>query len=497
MDGLGIVANIAAVLDLSAKVATLCFQYSTSVASARGDIKRLQSHINGLAVALRAGKRLVEGPNSRPLVASRELAASLQVCTDELRRMHDKLELGTGHEAMHRFGLRALKWPFSSREVEDIITNLERHEKTILLGLQIDQTNLLLRISEKIESMALQATQDISIARKPNFVICSYEQLLQPAVDLVVPQQPVILPGYIPIAIHPPNEVGAARSRQGGHEQPRSTAVPCGLTLLPSGHPSPPCSTFKKTVLKSDTLMTLSNSCRNHVTRSSEDLSVFDDAKIYYGSLERHLNKACPRSRTYSQNSLLNRFRRIDSTEPFRRGSHSILSSPADVPRLRKALPKFEAFGGLLSGTEVSRGHITLKRPNRQWDYPYGWAPQQVLAWMGLARYGFDEESHRLAYKWLFVIIKVFVDFNGAVVEKYDTTRPLDPHRVNAEYGNQGLDFKGVAREGFGWVNASYVYGLQTITTHMRRALSTVTPYETLSRATRQLQEKDLAELTP
>ncbi|KAI8410918.1 hypothetical protein FOFC_07512, partial [Fusarium oxysporum] len=169
MDGLGIVANIAAVLDLSAKVATLCFQYSTTVASARGDIKRLQSHVSGLAVALRAGKQLVEGPNSRPLVASRELAASLQL--------------------------------------EGIITNLERHEKTILLGLQIDQTNLLLRISERIEGMALKATHDMSIARKPNFVICSYEQLLQPAVNLVVPQQPVILPGYIPIAIHPPNEV--------------------------------------------------------------------------------------------------------------------------------------------------------------------------------------------------------------------------------------------------------------------------------------------------
>lgn len=47
----------------------------------------------------------------------------------------------------------------------------------------------------------------------------------------------------------------------------------------------------------------------------------------------------------------------------------------------------------------------------------------------------------------------------------------------------------------FGWVNASYVYGLQTITAHMRRALGTLTPYETFSRASGQLQEKDFAEL--
>jgi alpha,alpha-trehalase len=112
------------------------------------------------------------------------------------------------------------------------------------------------------------------------------------------------------------------------------------------------------------------------------------------------------------------------------------------------ALPKFEAFGGLLSGTQESRGEIGLDRPNRQWDYPYGWAPQQMLAWTGLYRYGYTEEAERLAYKWLFMITKAFVDFNGVVVEKYDVTRPIDPHRVDAEYGNQGLDFKGVAKEG-------------------------------------------------
>lgn len=112
------------------------------------------------------------------------------------------------------------------------------------------------------------------------------------------------------------------------------------------------------------------------------------------------------------------------------------------------ALPKFEAFGGLLSGTEESRGVIGLERPNRQWDFPYGWAPQQMLAWTGLIRYGYQEDAERLAYKWLFMITKAFVDFNGVVVEKYDVTRPIDPHRVDAEYGNQGLDFKGVAKEG-------------------------------------------------
>ncbi|KAL1856348.1 hypothetical protein VTK73DRAFT_8305 [Phialemonium thermophilum] len=172
------------------------------------------------------------------------------------------------------------------------------------------------------------------------------------------------------------------------------------------------------------------------------------------------------------------------------------VSSPKQAAAMvTKALPKFEASGGLLSGTKESRGEISLERPNRQWDYPYGWAPQQMLAWTGLYRYSFTEEAERLAYKWLFMITKAFVDYNGVVVEKYDVTRPVDPHRVDAEYGNQGLDFQGVATEGFGWVNASYVYGLQIVNAHMRRALGTLTPYETFVRAVEENKNKTLAEL--
>lgn len=125
------------------------------------------------------------------------------------------------------------------------------------------------------------------------------------------------------------------------------------------------------------------------------------------------------------------------------------LATPAQAASLVKnAIQLLEVAGGLVSGTEKSRGEIGLHRPNRQWDYPYGWAPQQMLAWSGLERYGYYEDAQRLAYKWLFMMTKAFVDFNGVVVEKYDVTRLVDPHRVDAEYGNQGLDFKGVAKEG-------------------------------------------------
>lgn len=161
------------------------------------------------------------------------------------------------------------------------------------------------------------------------------------------------------------------------------------------------------------------------------------------------------------------------------------VASPKQAAALvLKGIPKFELFGGLVSGTEKSRGEIHIARPNRQWDYPYAWAPQQILAWSGLLKYGYIDEAHRLCYKWLYMVTKAFVDFNGVVVEKYDVTREKDPHTVEAEYGNQGADFKGVPREGFGWVNASYVYGLKILPVHMKRALGTVTPWHVFEEKT-------------
>lgn len=141
-----------------------------------------------------------------------------------------------------------------------------------------------------------------------------------------------------------------------------------------------------------------------------------------------------------------------------------------------QSLRKFEVLGGLVSGTEESRGKISLERPNRQWDYPYAWPPHQIMAWVGLERYGYLDEAQRLAYRFLYMMTTAFVDFNGVVPEKFDAVKLS--HLVDAEYGNQGIDFKMVPREGFGWMNAAYQVGLSFLTTHMRRAVAACTSPE-------------------
>ena len=150
----------------------------------------------------------------------------------------------------------------------------------------------------------------------------------------------------------------------------------------------------------------------------------------------------------------------------------SEMASPQQAARLvQVALPKFEEAGGLVSGTKESlgTGDLTLNRPNRQWDHPFGWAPHQMLAWHGLYAYGFHADARRLAYRWLYMITSAFSDFNGVVPEKFDVVKMS--HKVDVEYGNVGTDFKMVPREGFGWMNASYLVGQRYLSLFEKRAL--------------------------
>ena len=36
-------------------------------------------------------------------------------------------------------------------------------------------------------------------------------------------------------------------------------------------------------------------------------------------------------------------------------------------------------------------------------DYPFAWPPHQIMAWVGLERYGYLEHSARLAYRWIYM----------------------------------------------------------------------------------------------
>lgn len=111
------------------------------------------------------------------------------------------------------------------------------------------------------------------------------------------------------------------------------------------------------------------------------------------------------------------------------------LATPEQAQRIvSETRQRFEVIGGLVSGTEESRGKVGLDRPNRQWDFPMGWAPHQMLAWVGCAKYGMVDIAERFAYRWLYTITKSFVDFNGVIPEKFDVVNLS--HKIDMEYGS-------------------------------------------------------------
>jgi alpha,alpha-trehalase len=145
---------------------------------------------------------------------------------------------------------------------------------------------------------------------------------------------------------------------------------------------------------------------------------------------------------------------------------------------IRNALPLLEMPGGLAGSSEKSRGAISERRPARQWDYPYGWVPHQMLAWAGMSNYGYEGIAQRLSYRWLYTITRNAVDYNGTVPEKLDVVKRS--HEVFAEYGNVGTKFEYIPLEGFGWMNASYQVGRAYLPPDLGVRLDSLIPPEWL-----------------
>ncbi|WP_306353427.1 trehalase family glycosidase [Flavobacterium sp. '19STA2R22 D10 B1'] len=137
---------------------------------------------------------------------------------------------------------------------------------------------------------------------------------------------------------------------------------------------------------------------------------------------------------------------------------------------VQDTLPKFKMKGGIAGCTKTMVQKVQLNAPQRQWDYPFGWSPHQILLWEGLLNYGYNVEAQEMIYRWLWLITRNAVDFNGTIPEKFDLE--ISSHKIFAEYGNVGTNFDYITEEGFGWMNASYQYGLSLLEEKLREKLN-------------------------
>ena len=155
------------------------------------------------------------------------------------------------------------------------------------------------------------------------------------------------------------------------------------------------------------------------------------------------------------------------------------IATPAQAEKMvRQALPKLIKRGGLAGCSEEALAHIDTTQMQRQWDFPNGWPPHQIIIWQGLRHYGFEDLTQELVYRWLWMITKNASDYNGTIPEKYDVVHAS--HKVFAEYGNQGTDFEYITREGFGWMNASFQLGMKILKPEYQKKLNRLVAPEQL-----------------
>ncbi len=131
------------------------------------------------------------------------------------------------------------------------------------------------------------------------------------------------------------------------------------------------------------------------------------------------------------------------------------MANQKQAEQLRRNLSFFEYDGGLVTTQKKD-----VRKPQRQWDYPNGWANLHWIVIQGLVNYGYNKDATRIASKWLHLNEQVFAA-TGKLWEKYDVVR--------CTIGKSG-HYK--TQPGFGWTNMLYI--------KLQNTLSTLSQEETL-----------------
>ena len=115
------------------------------------------------------------------------------------------------------------------------------------------------------------------------------------------------------------------------------------------------------------------------------------------------------------------------------------LATDAQARAVMNHLSSFERAGGIAMSVQESQG---------QWDYPFGWAPIQLLAVEGMRRYGHNVEADRVSAEFLSTVLENF-ERDKTIREKYNVVTRSSETNVQVGYAANVI--------GFGWTNAAFL----------------------------------------
>ncbi len=115
------------------------------------------------------------------------------------------------------------------------------------------------------------------------------------------------------------------------------------------------------------------------------------------------------------------------------------LAAPEQARAVERNLATFDLPGGIVMSRTETTG---------QWDYPYGWAPLQLIAVEGLRRYGFNADADRVSTQFISMVNQNFRR-DGTIREKYNVVTRSDETKVRVGYSQNMV--------GFGWTNGVFL----------------------------------------
>lgn len=150
MDGISAAASIIAVIQLTQEVFKLCQDYIFAVKDARRDIELLTNEVMALHDILETLDEWMQGTDAAKFGILSKIqkpsGGPLDICQRELESIRDTLKrfqttsCSGGQTTMRRFGMKALRWPFSGRELKAKVDALSQGKDTLNLALTAEST---------------------------------------------------------------------------------------------------------------------------------------------------------------------------------------------------------------------------------------------------------------------------------------------------------------------------------------------------------------------
>ena len=194
-EGLALGASVLAVLQVSGKVISVCYDYSAAAKDSTWELSQVREGLESLRHVLQLLEPRARQLDLAPATPDAEkpllplLCGPLKSCLELIELLEVRLKTPHWVERCgpkRKAAVQALRWPLKESDTKKVLTNIDRFKATFHLAITADQTNLLSaieRVSISVNESVTGSKQDLqSVKHATSFtrdVVAQSQQDLQ------------------------------------------------------------------------------------------------------------------------------------------------------------------------------------------------------------------------------------------------------------------------------------------------------------------------------